>query len=155
MDEDVLGVIGIVIIVIVLCVVLPIMIVWIVNKRKSHEIDKQTEILMAMLEKHPDLDPAEVMKKLNVSSKSHKTIKQKLLENVFSGGLMALMGLAILIPHLCGLTFFGNRENGLFSGGIMLAMGLAFLIYYLVSKRQLKSEIEAEEKQLKEQQISE
>ena len=155
MDEDILGIFMIIIIVIGCCVVLPIMIVWITNKRKAHEIDKQTEILMTLMEKNPNLDPAEVMQKLNVSSKSHKTIKQKLLENVFSGGLMALMGLAILIPHLCGLTFFGNRENGLFSGGIMLAMGLAFLIYYLVSKRQLKSEIEAEEKQLKEQQISE
>jgi hypothetical protein len=34
----------------------------------------------------------------------------------------------------------------------MLAVGLAFLIHYLVSKKQLSGEIEAEEKQLKEQQ---
>ncbi len=141
----------IVIIVIGCCVVLPIMIVWITNKRKAHEIDKQTEILMTLLEKNPDLDPAEVMQKLNVSSKSHKTVKQKLLENLFSGGMMTLMGLAILIPHLCGLVFFGNRENGLFIGGIMMAMGVAFLIHYLVSKKQLRSEIEAEEQRLKEQ----
>ena len=152
MSEDIFGIIMIVIVVIGCCVVLPLMIVWLINKRKNHEIDKQTEILMAMMEKHPDLDPAEVMKKLNVSSKSHKTIKQKLLENVFSGGLMTLMGLAVLIPHLCGLVFFGNKENGIFCGGIMLAMGVAFLIYYLVSKKQLSGEIEAEEKQLKEQQ---
>lgn len=137
-------------IVIGICVVLPIMIVWLVNKRKSHEIDKQTEILTTMLEKHPDLDPAEVMKKLNMSSKSHESIKQKLLGNLFSGGMMTLMGLAILIPHLCGLVFFGNKENGLFVGGIMLAMGVAFLIYYFVSKKQLRAEIEAEEKRLSE-----
>ena len=150
--EEIFEVLMLVIVVLGCCVVLPLMIVWLTNKRKSHEIDKQTEILMAMMEKHPDLDPAEVMKKLNVSSKSHKTIKQKLLENVFSGGLMTLMGLAVLIPHLCGLVFFGNKENGIFCGGIMLAMGVAFLIYYLVSKKQLSGEIEAEEKQLKEQQ---
>lgn len=141
-----------VIVVIGCCVVLPLMIVWLTNKRKNHEIDKQTEILMAMMEKHPDLDPAEVMKKLNVSSKSHKTIKQKLLDNVLTGGFMTLMGLAVLIPHLCGMVFFGNKEKGIFCGGIMLAVGLAFLIYYLVSKKQLSGEIEAEEKQLKEQQ---
>ena len=150
--EEVFEVLMLVIVVIGCCVVMPLMIVWMNNRRKQHEIDKQTEILMAMMEKHPDLDPAEVMKKLNVSSKSHKTIKQKLLENVFSGGLMTLMGLAVLIPHLCGLVFFGNKENGIFCGGIMLAMGVAFLIYYLVSKKQLSGEIEAEEKQLKEQQ---
>ena len=137
-------------IVIGICVVLPIMIVWLVNKRKSHEIDKQTEILTTMLEKHPDLDPAEVMKKLNVSSKSHQTIKQKLLGNLFSGGMMTLMGLAVLIPHLCGLVIFGNKEKGIYVGGMMLAIGVAFLIYYFVSKKQLSSEIEAEEKRLKE-----
>ena len=66
MSEDIMGIFMIIIAVVGICVVLPIMIVWIINKRKAHEIDKQTEILMAMLEKHPDLDPAEVMKKLNV-----------------------------------------------------------------------------------------
>ncbi|MBP5495908.1 MAG: hypothetical protein J6X98_01910 [Bacteroidales bacterium] len=150
MNQDLLGIIMIITIVIGICVVLPIMIVWLVNKRKSHEIDKQTEILTTMLEKHPDLDPAEVMKKLNVSSKSHQTIKQKLLGNLFSGGMMTLMGLAVLIPHLCGLVFFGNKENGIYVGGMMLAIGVAFLIYYFVSKKQLSSEIEAEEKRLKE-----
>ena len=150
MNQDLLGIIMIITIVIGICVVLPIMIVWLVNKRKSHEIDKQTEILTTMLDKHPDLDPAEVMKKLNMSSKSHESIKQKLLGNLFSGGMMTLMGLAILIPHLCGLVFFGNKENGLFVGGIMLAMGVAFLIYYFVSKKQLRAEIEAEEKRLSE-----
>ena len=150
--EEIFEVLMLAIVVIGCCVVLPLMIVWLTNKRKSHEIDKQTEILMAMMEKHPDLDPAEVMKKLNVSSKSHKTIKQKLLDNVLTGGFMTLMGLAVLIPYLCGMVFFGNKENGIFCGGIMLAVGVAFLLYYLVSKKQLSGEIEAEEKQLKEQQ---
>ena len=94
--EEIFEVLMLVIVVIGCCVVLPLMIVWLTNKRKNHEIDKQTEILMAMMEKHPDLDPAEVMKKLNVSSKSHKTIKQKLLDNVLTGGFMTLMGLAVL-----------------------------------------------------------
>lgn len=150
--EEIIDVLAVVLVIGGVCIALPLIIVWLTNKRKNHEIDKKTEILMALLEKHPDLDPAEVMKKLNVSSKSHKTIKQKLLDNVLTGGFMTLMGLAVLIPHLCGMVFFGNKENGIFCGGIMLAVGLAFLIYYLVSKKQLSGEIEAEEKQLKEQQ---
>lgn len=152
MDENILGIIMIALVVVGTCIVLPIMIVWLSNRRKSHEIDKQTEIVMAMLEKHPDLDPAEVMQKLNISSKSTKTIKQKLLENVFNGGMMLLMGLAILIPHLCGLVFFGSKTNGIFVGGIMLALGLAYIIYYFISKSQLQGEIEAEEKRMQEQQ---
>ena len=150
--EEIFEVLMLVIVVIGCCVVLPLMIVWLINKRKNHEIDKQTEILMAMMEKHPDLDPAEVMKKLNVSSKSQKPIKQQLLGNLFSGGMLTLMGLVVLIPHLCGVVFFGNKENGLLSGGMMLAIGVAFLIYYFVSKKQLSAEIEAEEKKLQEQQ---
>lgn len=152
MDEDILGIIMIIIIVIGTCVVLPVLIVWLTNKRKAHEMDKKSEILKTLLEKNPNMDPAEVMQKLNMSSKPNKTIKQKLLDNVFTGGLMTLMGLAILIPHLCGLTIFGNKENGLYAGGMMLAMGVAFFIYYFVSKKQLSTEIEAEEKRLKEQQ---
>ena len=152
MDENILGIIMIALVVVGTCIVLPIMIVWLSNRRKSHEIDKQTEIVMAMLEKHPDLDPAEVMQKLNISSKSTKTIKQKLLENVFNGGMMLLVGLAILIPHLCGLVFFGSKTNGIFVGGIMLALGLAYIIYYFISKSQLQGEIEAEEKRMQEQQ---
>lgn len=140
------------IIVLGVCVALPVLIVWLTNKRKQHEMDKKTEMMMSLLEKHPDLDPAEVMRKLNVSSKSNKSIKEKLLGNLFSGSLMTLMGLVILIPHLCGMVFFGNRENGIYCGGIMVAMGAAFLIYYLVSKKQLRNEIEAEERELNEQQ---
>lgn len=150
--ENIIEWIMIVILVIALCVVLPVMIVWLTNKRKQYEMDKKAEMMVSLLEKHPELNPTEVMQKLNVSIKSSKTIKQKLLENVFSGGMMAMMGLAILIPHLCGVVFFGNRENGIFLGGIMLAMGVAFLIHYFISKKQLRSEIEAEEKQLNEQQ---
>jgi flagellar basal body-associated protein FliL len=152
MDEDILGIIMIIIIVIGTCVVLPILIVWLTNKRKAHEMDKKSEILKTLLEKNPNMDPAEVMQKLNMSSKSNKTIKQKLLDNVFNGGMMLLMGLAILIPHLCGLVFFGSKTNGIFIGGIMLALGMAFIIYYFISKNQLQGEIEAEEKRLQEQQ---
>ena len=151
MDEDILGIIMIIIIVIGTCVVLPVLIVWLTNKRKAHEMDKKSEILKTLLEKNPNMDPAEVMQKLNMSSKPNKTIKQKLLENVFNGGIMLLMGLAILIPQLCGLTIFGKKENGLFVGGMMLAMGVAFFIYYFVSKKQLSTEIEAEEKRMQEQ----
>ena len=46
MDEDILGIIMIGLVVVGTCIVLPIMVVWLTNRRKSHEIDKQTEILL-------------------------------------------------------------------------------------------------------------
>ena len=52
--DYIMEILMVVIIVIGCCVVLPIMIVWLTNRRKQYEIDKQTEILMAMMEKHPN-----------------------------------------------------------------------------------------------------
>ncbi|MBR4647199.1 MAG: hypothetical protein IKO75_08830 [Bacteroidales bacterium] len=138
------------------CVVLPLTIVWLVNKRKNHEIDKKTEILMALMEKKPNIDPAEVLNKLNMSQETNnKTLKQKLLENLYGGLMMTLMGLVILVLHLMGMVSFGSKAIGLFCGGVIMAIGLAFLIYYFVSKRVLRNELEAEEKRIAEQKISE
>lgn len=154
--EEVMEVFMITIITIGLCVVLPLLIVWMINKRKKYEIDKKTEILKILLEKNPDMDPAEIMNKLNMPQKSNnKTLKQKLLESLYSGLMMTLMGLVIFVLHLMGMVLFGSKAVGLFCGGVMMAIGIAFLIYYFVSKSALRNELEAEERQLKEQQISE
>lgn len=153
--EDIMGIFMIIIIVIGCCVVLPLLIVWMNNKRKNHEIDKKTEILKTLLEKNPDMDPTEIMNKLNMSQKSNKTMKQKLLDSLFSGLMLTLMGLVILVLHLDGMISFGSKAIGLYSGGVMMAIGVAFLIYYFVSKSALRNELEAEERELKEKQISE
>ena len=154
--EDTLGIIMIVIVVIGCCVVLPLMIVWLTNKRKNHEIDKQTEILMAMMEKHPDLDPAEVMNKLNMAQGTNKkSLKEKLLEKLLSGCICLLIGIVIFFTHLFDFIFLGSKEIGVVGGGVMAAIGIAHIIYYFVSKNALSSEIEAEEKQIVEQQLSE
>ena len=63
------------------CIALPLMVVWLTNKRKNHEIDKKTEILMALLEKKPELNPAEVLDKLDMSQEpGKKSPKEKLME---------------------------------------------------------------------------
>ena len=51
------------------------MVVWLTNKRKNHEIDKKTEILMALLEKKPELNPAEVLDKLDMSQEPGKKLE--------------------------------------------------------------------------------
>ncbi|MBO4489684.1 MAG: hypothetical protein J5741_08550 [Bacteroidales bacterium] len=142
-------IIMIMVIVLSVCVALPVLIVWMTNKRKQHEIDKKSEMMMSLLEKHPDLDPGEVLNKLNVSTKS---VKKSLMERLMSGCMFTFMGLAFLIPHLCHVIFLGNKEQGIFIGGFFLAMGMAYLIYYFVGKKTLRSEIEAEERRMNEQQ---
>lgn len=156
MDKDIMGVIMIIIIVIGCCVVLPLLIVWMTNKRKRHEIDKKTEILKTLLEKNPDLDPVEVMNKLNMSQdSSKKSLKQSLLEKLLNGCICMLVGLVIFFTHYYGMIFIGSKAMGIVGGGVLTAVGVAFIIYYCVSKNALSNELEAEERQLKEQQISE
>lgn len=60
----------------VTCIV-PILIVWFSTRRKMNEANKRTEIVMAALEKNPDLDIEELMEKL--SPKKTKLFKEKCL----------------------------------------------------------------------------
>ena len=146
----------VIIVVVSCCVVLPLMIVWLTNKRKNHEIDKKTEILTALLEKNPNLDPAEVMNKINMAQGSDKkSLKEKLLEKLLSGCICLLIGLVLFFTHLFDFVFLGSKTNGVVGGGVLAAVGIAYIIYYFVSKNALSSEIEAEEKQIVEQQLSE
>lgn len=154
--EDIMGIFMIIIIVIGCSVVLPLLIVWMTNKRKRHEIDKKTEILKTLLEKNPDIDPVEVMNKLNMSQdSSKKSLKQSLLEKLLNGCICMLVGLVIFLTHHYGMIFLGSKAIGIVGGGVLTAVGVAFIIYYCVSKNVLRNELEAEERQLKEQQISE
>ena len=154
--EEIMEVFLITIIVIGVCVVLPLLIVWMTNKRKRHEIDKKTEILKTLLEKNPDIDPVEVMNKLNMSQdSSKKNLKQSLLEKLLNGCICLLVGLVIFFTHYYGMIFLGSKAIGIVGGGVLTAVGVAFIIYYCVSKNVLRNELEAEERQLKEQQISE
>ena len=138
------------------CIALPLIIVWLTNKRKSHEIDKKTEILMALLEKNPDLDPAEVLDKLDMSSEDgKKPLKERLLEKLLGGCICTLTGIVLFFTHLYGFVFLGDRTTGVVGGGVLTAVGIALIIHYFVSKKMLQSEIATEEKRITEQQISE
>ena len=138
------------------CIALPLIILWMTNKRKNHEIDKKTEILMALLEKNPNLDPAEVLDKLDMSSEDgKKPLKERLLEKLLGGCICTLTGIVLFFTHLFGFVFLGDKTTGVVGGGVLTAVGIALIIHYFVSKKMLQSEIETEEKRITEQQISE
>ena len=133
------------------CIALPLIIVWLTNKRKNHEIDKKTEILMALLEKNPNLDPAEVLDKLDMSSEDgKKPLKERLLEKILGGCICTLTGIVLFFTHLFGFVFLGDKTTGVVGGGVLTAVGIALIIHYFVSKKMLQSEIETEEKRITE-----
>ena len=138
------------------CIALPLIAVWLTNKRKNHEIDKKTEILMALLEKKPELNPAEVLDKLDMSSEDgKKSLKERLLKNLLGGCICTLIGIVLFFTHLFGFEFLEDRTTGVVGGGVLTAVGIALIIYYFVSKKMLQREIATEEKRMTEQQISE
>jgi hypothetical protein len=133
------------------CIALPLIIVWLTNKRKNHEIDKKTEILMALLEKNPNLDPAEVLDKLDMSLEDgKKPLKERLLEKILGGCICTLIGIVLFFTHLFDFVFLGDKTTGVVGGGVLTAVGIALIIHYFVSKKMLQSEIETEEKRITE-----
>ena len=154
--EDIIELIAMTLVIGGLCIALPLVILWMTNKRKNHEIDKKTEILMTMLEKNPNLDPAEVLDKLDMSSEDgKKSLKERLLEKLLGGCICTLTGIVLFFTHLFGFVFLGDKTTGVVGGGVLTAVGIALIIHYFVSKKMLQSEIETEEKRITEQQISE
>ena len=134
---------------IAICCVLPIMIVWLNNRRRIIENNSRTQIVLAAMEKNPGMDIDEMLKKM---APKQKLLKEKLLAKLLWGCITLLLGVGLAIFCLC--TSFGGGmtpSNLWFSGfmsTIMIAVGIAFLINYFIGKKMLAKEIEAEQNKL-------
>ena len=129
--------------------VLPIMIVWINNRRRIIENNSRTQIVLAAMDKNSDVDIDGLLKKM---APKQKLLKERLLSKLLWGSISLLLGVGLAIFTLC--TSFGGgmtSSNLWFSGfmsAIMIAIGIAFTINYFIGKKMLAKEIEAEEKRL-------
>lgn len=129
--------------------VLPIMIVWFIIRKKMNETNQRTQIVLAAIEKNPEMDLEELMKK--ISSKP-KLLKEKLLTKLLWGCLTVMIGLVLIgFGAWLGYEGRGGTDDAMASvcfGLILLAIGIAFLVNYYISKKILAKEIEAEEKRV-------
>lgn len=123
-------------------VVLPITIVAIVFKSALASERNRKEIILAALEKNPNLDVEDLVKRMK---KSEKLIKEKLLARLQRGCLCCLMGVAFVL-----LSFFLSVQNEhlLIAGAALIPIGIAFLISYFVGRRMLAKEMEAEQQNM-------
>ena len=125
------------------------MIVWFTIRESMNKTNQRTQIVLAAIEKNPDMDIEELMKKI---SPKRKLLKEKLLSKLLWGSIVALLGISILVYGLLVDYRGGMNPNDLiriyFAGGILLAVGIAFLVNYCLSKKMLAKEIEAEEKRV-------
>lgn len=127
-------------------VVLPVAIVAIVFKSALASDRNRKEIILAALEKNPNLDVEDLVKRMK---KSNKLIKEKLLARLERGCLCCLMGVAFMLLYF----FLGVQGEDFIVvvGAALIAIGIAFLISYFVGRRMLAQEMEAEQQNMKQE----
>lgn len=123
-------------------VVLPITVVAIVFRSAMASERNRKEIVLAALEKNPNLNVEDLVKRMK---KSEKLIKEKLLAKLQRGCLCCLMGVAFVL-----LYFFPSVQNEflIIAGTALIAIGIAFLVGYFVGRRMLAQEMEAEQQNM-------
>ncbi len=133
--EDILVSLGVV-------VALPVLIVSIIFRSVMAADRNRKEIILAALEKNPNLNVEDLVKRMK---KSEKLIKEKLLAKLQRGCLCCLMGVALVL-----LYFFPSVQNEflIITGTALIAIGIAFLVGYFVGRRMLAREMEAEEQNM-------
>ena len=128
--------------------VLPIMIVWFSVREKMNATNQRTQIVLAAIEKNPDMDLEELMAKISPK----KLLKEKLLSKLQTGNITTFLGIGFLICAIYVDLVGGMNSNDLrmlyLAGAILLGVGVAFLINYSKGKKMLAKEMEAEEKKL-------
>ena len=125
--------------------VLPIMIVWFMVRQKMNETNSRTQIVLAAIEKNPDMDLEELMEKI---SPKKKLLKEKLLTKLLWGGIITFLGVALI--GYCIFQGVVGQQFSLF-GAVLLGIGIAFLVNYYIGKKMLAKEMEAEQNKLLEQ----
>ena len=126
--------------------VLPIMAIWLAIRQSMNETNQRTQIVLAAIEKNPDMDIEELIKKI---SPKKKLLKEKLLAKLLWGSIIsflgvALIGFCIVQAFVGGMSTQALQQFSLF-GAVLSGIGIAFLVNYYVGKRMLAKEIEAEE----------
>ena len=129
--------------------ILPIMIILLVVRQKMNETNSRTQIALAAIEKNPDMDVEELLKKI---SNSGKLLKEKLLKKLLWGTLTTLLGIGLIgFGVYLGVAQFGGTEDPMTAIGfglMSLGVGIAFLINYFIGKKMLAKEMDAEERRL-------
>ena len=129
--------------------VLPILIVWFMVRQQMNETNKRSQIVLAAIEKNPDMDIEELIRKI---SPKKKLLKEKLLTKLLWGCLAGFLGLGFMgIAMWQGFVGGSDPDDitvAALTGAVLLGIGIAFLVNYALGKKMLAKEIQAEEKML-------
>lgn len=127
------------------CVALPISIVYLILKRKIISENNKKEIILAALEKNADVNIEELVKK---TSAPDKLLKEKLLKKLQWGLMTIVLSIGLFIYAI----FVGDADElklYVIGSVALLAIGVSLLFTYLMGKKMLAKEMEAEEQNLR------
>ena len=133
-----------------ICVVLPVLIVWLVTRTRQNETDKKTEIMLKAIEAGATID-AEFFKD---AQRKQKSTKERLLNRFIWGCTTSILGVGLAaLGIIQWVNWNGTTSNDSFVvplifAGIFLAIGIALVMGFLVGRKMLVKEIEAEENAL-------
>ena len=125
-------------------VVLPIVMVWLYYRNEQLEATKRSEIVMAAIEKNPDVDVQEFLNKLNPPKKSYKEqLMTKMHWEVLWGTICTIGGIVTIsvMITLGILQVFVEEFFPIVSifGIIPLAVGCGLLAAYNNAKKTLNN----------------
>ena len=122
-------------------VALPVCIVSIIFRSAMAADRNRKEIVLAALEKNPNLNVEDLLKGMKKS--------EKLLARLERGCLCCLMGVAfILLYFFCEVI---RTDMLLIVGVALIPIGIAFLISYFVGRHMLAKEMETEQQNMKQE----
>lgn len=129
---------------IAIVVVLPIVIVWLYYRNKQLEATKRSEIVMAIIEKNPEVNVQEFLSKLNPPKKSYKEQLMTRMHWEMLWGTICLIGGTITILAIIALSILLNFDKGYIAIGsvfgiVPLAVGCGLLVAYNNAKKTLNN----------------
>lgn len=131
-------------------VILPITIIFLALRGKMDSERNRKEIILAALEKNADIDIEELVRKMNAPD---KLLKEKLLNKLQWGLVTAFLGVGAIATAGCMGYVGGGHPKDIytlgFGGAVLLAVGIAFIISYIVGRKMLAKEMEADERNLR------
>ena len=130
----------------VFAILLPVALVWLYYRNKKHETEKRTEIVLAALDKNPNLDVQEFIKALNPHRKPlAEHLLMRLHWELLVGWALTIIG-ALFIISFFTFGVYSIYVNQLRDGFFMLMLfflpvfgvGVGLLVAAKICKKALK-----------------
>ena len=129
-------------------VVLPVLVVWLVNRKRTNDTNRKAEIMLKAIEAGVAIDP-----NLLKENKRVRSTKEILLNRLTAAWVTTLGSIPFIALGITMYILLERPEESLLLisgfGGIMLAVGIAMFFVYSSGRKLFEAEIEAESKALK------